>query len=53
MEMQYMIVKASTTDKLAEEVQIRIGEGWIPQGGVCVANGSNFILTQAMILKGK
>ncbi|MDY8135391.1 hypothetical protein [Aquimarina sp. 2201CG5-10] len=46
-----MIAKANNPDRLAEEVQSRIEEGWIPQGGVCVANASNYILTQALILK--
>ena len=48
--MQYIIITASSPEKLAEKVQIKINEGWVPQGGVCIANASNYILTQAMIL---
>ena len=47
-----MIAKASTTEKLWEEVQSRIREGWIPQGGVSVAKyASNIIYVQALIHK--
>lgn len=49
--MKYIIVKANSLDKLTEEVQSKIDEGYIPQGGVCVANASTLIYAQAMILK--
>jgi hypothetical protein len=51
MELQYMIAKGKSTQELWEEVESRIKEGWIPQGGVCVANGSSLIFAQAMIKK--
>jgi len=46
-----MIAKGSSTEKLWEEVESRIKEGWIPQGGISVANGTNFIYAQALIKK--
>jgi len=32
--MQYTLVKTRTYDGLIEEVNNRIKEGWVPQGGV-------------------
>ncbi len=47
-----MIDIATSSEKLWERVESRIREGWISQrGGVSVANGSNLIFIQAIILK--
>jgi len=46
-----MIAEANTTKKLWEEVDSRIKEGWIPQGGVSVSNSPRVTYVQAMILK--
>lgn len=51
MTLQYTIAKGHTTEKLLEEVTSMIKEGWIPQGGISAANGTNFIFAQAMIKK--
>jgi len=51
MKLQYTIASATSTEKLMEEVHARMKEGWIPQGGVSVANSSSLIFVQAMILK--
>ncbi len=37
MELKHMIANATSTEKLWDKVESRIGEGWIPQG-VSVAN---------------
>lgn len=47
--MKYIIINATGLDQLMEEVQLKINEGWIPQGGVAVANASNMIFAQAMV----
>ena len=51
MELHYMIASGSSTKTLKEEVESRIKMGWIPQGGVSVANASSSIFLQAMIQK--
>lgn len=50
MKTEYMIISSSTKDKLTSEVNSRIGEGWLPQGGVFINNQSNSKFLQAMIL---
>ncbi|WP_425614678.1 DUF1737 domain-containing protein [Anatilimnocola sp. NA78] len=35
--MQYTILVASSPEQLAEQVNQRIAEGWMPSGGVSVA----------------
>ncbi len=47
--MQYTIAKAHTPELLMEAVNSKIQEGWVPQGGIAVANASNMIYAQAMI----
>ena len=49
MALQYTIAKGTSTEKLIAEVELKIAEGWIPKGGISVANGTNFIFAQAMI----
>lgn len=49
--MKYIVVKASSIDILCEKVEAKINEGWLPQGGVAVANSSTLIFIQAMIFK--
>ena len=52
MALEYMIIKENSIEKLSKEVQSKIGEGWIPQGGVGVGFISTFtIFAQAMIKK--
>lgn len=51
MKTQYMIARARNVEKLVEEVQQRINEGWVPQGGVTVAVASVPLFAQALILK--
>jgi len=51
MVLQYTIVTGNSTQKLREEVELRIKEGWVPQGEVSVANASNMLFIQAMIKK--
>jgi hypothetical protein len=51
MDNQYMIIIENSPEKLAREVQSRMGEGWMPQGGVSVSNGSRVTYVQAMIFK--
>ena len=51
MKLEYTILKGNSFEKLVEEVELKIQEGWVPQGGISVANGTNFIFAQAMIRK--
>jgi len=51
MDTQYMVAGASTNAKLVEQVQSRINEGWILQGGVSVALGGQPYFAQALIKK--
>lgn len=51
MELEYTIVKASSAKKLSEEVNVKIEEGWMLQGGVCMANATEIAYLQAMTLK--
>jgi ribosomal protein S1 len=44
MKLQYMVVFKSSQDKFEEEVNSRIKEGWIPQGGVSGATSSGIFL---------
>ncbi len=53
MGLQYTIARGTSIEKLLEEVESKIEEGWVPKGGVAVANGTNFIFAQAMIKKSK
>ncbi|MBO0593925.1 DUF1737 domain-containing protein [Cellulophaga sp. E16_2] len=46
---QYMIAGASSNSKLVEEVQSRINEGWVLQGGVSVALGGQPYFAQALV----
>lgn len=46
-----MIAKSHNTETLTEQVNARIKEGWIPQGGITVTNASSIIFAQALILK--
>lgn len=51
MKTQYIIAKARDSETLTKEVQSKIDEGWMPQGGVslCLATSPYFV--QALILK--
>lgn len=49
MEAKYIIVKGISTEELVKEVELRIKEGLVPQGGITVANASNLIFAQAMV----
>lgn len=51
MELEYTVVKASSAKKMSEEVNVKMEEGWRPQGGVSVANATEIVYLQAMILK--
>lgn len=51
MKMQYMVVFESNQGKFEEEVNSRIKEGWVPQGGVSGATSSGIFFIQAMIKK--
>ena len=51
MNTQYMIATARNAEKLTEEVQSRINEGWIPQGGISITLASSPVFAQALILK--
>jgi len=51
METKYMIARSIDLDALAQAAQQKINEGWMPQGGVALANSSSLIFTQALILK--
>ncbi len=51
MKTQYMIATAKNTEKLVEEVQSRINEGWIPQGGIAITLATQPLYAQALILK--
>ena len=51
MKLQYMVVFESNKGKFEEEVNSRIKEGWIPQGGVSGATSSGIFFIQAMIKK--
>jgi hypothetical protein len=49
MKIKYKIISENSIERLNESVQSKIDEGWLPQGGVTAANGSNFIFAQAMV----
>lgn len=51
MELEYTVVKASSSKRLSEEVNVKIEEGWMLQGGVCMANATEVAYLQAMTLK--
>jgi hypothetical protein len=48
--MQYIILEAKSSAKLAMQVDQWIPEGWIPQGGVTLAiDQGNYTYCQAMV----
>lgn len=50
--MQYTVVEKRNIENLITEVNRLIGEGWIPQGGICESGSdNNFLFFQAMIKK--
>lgn len=50
MDIKYMIIKENSTEKLTEEVQLKIKEGWKLLGGVAVGFSSTFtFFAQALI----
>ena len=51
MKLQYMVVFESSKAKFEEEVNAKIKEGWMPQGGVSGATSSGIFFMQAMIKK--
>jgi len=51
MKLKYMIVAENSFQDLQEEVKQKISEGWLPQGGLSVANSSSMIYAQAMTKK--
>ncbi|WP_340200902.1 hypothetical protein [Ascidiimonas sp. W6] len=51
MDTQYMVAGVSSNKKLVDEVQSRINEGWILQGGVSGTLGGQPYFAQALIKK--
>lgn len=49
MKIQYNIISESSIEKLNETVQSKIDQGWLPQGGVTVANATKIVFAQAMV----
>lgn len=49
MRILYTVVRASSHENLATEVNLRLAQGWRLIGGVAVSNG---LFYQAMILEG-
>jgi hypothetical protein len=48
--MEYIIVKAGTTETLIEKVNELIGQGWKPLGGIAISGGATFTgVYQAMV----
>jgi len=50
MNTQYMIVTSKNAEKLSDEVQSKINEGWVPKGGVSIAIVTHLVFAQALIL---
>ena len=52
--MEYKIIEAHYTDTLARLVNVLIGEGWEPQGGVAITfdSSNNAVYIQAMVRRG-
>ena len=49
MEIQYMIATGKNAKELTEEVQFRINEGWILQGGISITLATSPVFAQALI----
>ena len=52
--MEYKIVEAYHIDVLVRLVNVLIGEGWEPQGGVAITfdSSNNAVYVQAMVRRG-
>lgn len=49
---EYRIVHGAHLESLSNEVNMRIKDGWIPQGGITMAkSGGGHLYSQAMIKK--